>query len=495
MNGRFLILFCSLLGLAPSALAQGAGVINKANAEVGKIPVRFESSRVGSLSHHLLCLAGAIQCAQREYQILWEQLGLDAADKKALEELRTLDHALRRRRFGEDWSQQASVFPFPKRDQDGHMRLRAEANASASLAELDAKLAIWLTPEEHKRLVVIWKSFEPKFDRHWKVAEEALLKKRSALNERLAVLQRFIGSAHRFLASDWPEEKALPIYLVDRPSDGRLSHAEWLGDVAVLEVSDSDTAADLVRISAIQAIRALYANAPLQTHRMRQRALSAIESDALLPAYGLLDDALAYSLTDGILMPALKEKTRTRPTELVAKISVLVAPLTVPDFDRKVLDGSLAAAYVAKIALAEEKELSAPRHALRFVDVAFDRPLADARRELTRILGAERVNGFSPMDASEIVAKFAERRASFMSVVWLVRPEDVPRLQRHSAYFDEATLAAVAAQAKTGVPFAFGVKRDVASPAYLFVGRNVDELKQVFTRFCQVERAFVGLMR
>lgn len=489
-----LVLFMTILLASHSAFAADAPATATPLPPAAALKVSFEVSRTGTLTHHVLCLAGAIQCAAKEYEQLWQKIGLDAGDKKLLEEVRSFDHALRRKRFGEDWSNQPSVFPFPKRDQDGHMRLRAEASISKSLGELEKKAAVWMTPEEQKLLSKVWSQFDHRFESHWKSAGPALQAKREQLAERQAALQGFVSMAHRFLQSDWPADKALPIYLVDRPSDGRLSHAEWLGDLAELEVSEADTPADLVRIAAIQAVRALYANAPLQTHRNRQRALSSIESDALLPAFGLLDDALAYSLTDGVLMPTLKEKTRTRPSELVGRLTALLSPSMVSDFPSAVLNSSLVAKYVGKIALAEEKELSAPRHALRFVDVAFDRPLTDARRELTRVIGAERVNGYSPMDAAEIVAKFAERRSSFMSVVWLARGQDLSRLARHSAYFDEATLAAVKAQAQKTPSFVYGVKRDVSSPAYLFVGESVADYRRLFERFKEAPRAFLGPM-
>ena len=454
--------------------------------------VNLRVSRIGALVQHTSCLARTVQCPINDYDKLWLTLGADKDDDAALEAWRAIDQILRRKRFGPDAMAMASAFLMPPTDMDGHARLRHEAFVAADLPALKTALAAW-TPEADKAIAVLSR-FEARFLVHWAKVGPKLDERRTSLAKWQPELSRFSADARRFLLSDWPVDKPFVVYLVDRPDAVRLAQAERIGDGAIVDVSGGDNLIDLARGICVQIVKAHYAAAPAKTHRDRQRALSAIESDALLAAYALLDDVLAYGLTLGEVQRRFGEMPKSRSNALVERLVAKVAPTLEAAFPTKPLDGAFAADVIRTIALAEGKELSTPKMALRFTEVAFDRPLTEARRELTRALSAEQVTGYSPLDAPDVVERMRMRTTSYMSVVWLVKPSDVQRLAAHKDLFDEKTLAAIAKLAAGGKPFCYGVRRPVPNPAYVFVATTTEEFKALFTAFAALQKPFVGAM-
>jgi hypothetical protein len=446
--------------------------------------VEIRTSRVGTLVHDVLCLARAVQCQA-------DAIAKEADDDKVLDSLRTLDQALRRKRFGPDPFAERTAFPMPARDYDGHRRLRAEAFAAADLGALKTALAAWLGAEDAARATAAFQHFEARFAAHWQKAEPELLARQKTIRGWQKELDRFAGEAHRFFQSDFPAPGAFVVYLVDRPAGVRRALAERLSDVAVVDVAPEDLSFDVARAAMVQLVKAFYVFAPTKVHRDRMRALSSIESDGLLAAYTLFDDVLAYALTQDVLAKRVNEKLKAKTSPVIERLVVKVAPLLEASFGQKALTGGLSAEIVEAIIAAEGKELSTPRMALRYCEVAFDRSLTDARRELTKVLGAEQVIGYAPLDAPDTVDKLAPRHTSYMSVVWLVKPDELKRLGAHAAFFDDKTLAALG---KVKAPFAFGVRRPVPTPAYVFVASSTDEFKKLYERFAAQPKPFFGAM-
>lgn len=453
--------------------------------------VEVRTSRVGSLVHHVMCLARTIQCQNDAYERQWQAIGKDKEDDKAIEAMKGIDASLRRRHFGLDPLTEQSAFPLPARDYDGHRRLRAEAFMAADLAALKTSLAGWLTPEDSAKVTDALARLEPRFAAYWKTAGPALAERQTALKKWQSELDRFSADAHHYLQSDFAGP--FVVYLVDRPAGGRESHAERLTDVAFVEVASDDNTFDVARAALVQLVKTYYAAAPTKTHKGRQRAMSSIESDALLAAYTLLDDVLAYGLTGSVLAKRLQQKSKSRTSPVIERLVTKLSPLFEATFDKKVLDGRLASEVAEAIIDAEAKELSTPRMALRFCEVAYDRTLTDARRELTRALMAEQVVGYAPLDTPDVVEKMKLRHTSYMSVVWLVKPDELSRLAVHKDFFDPKTIELLQAQ-KSRAPFAFGVRRPVPTPAYIFVASTTDEFKDLFKRFAALPKPFLGVM-
>jgi hypothetical protein len=465
--------------------------------------ITIVSDPMATTTHAVFCLASAIQCGDKD--MLQITGALSEADKQLLARFRAAETILRRRAYD---NESIDVLPVPEPEGDLAKQLRLAGSSAKSITELRTWLgkhtSAQLKPSEQADIIAAFERFLPPVS-EWHKQREGELKvvqDKIITNVRWIERSGFLRDMETFFQSP---PRPFTVYLVPRSLQGaRIEYSEQLAGAAFIEVTGlarptTDMIASLTQRLVIAMARALYVTAPRPVHEARQELLAQNPSDVLLVAYSLMEDVLAFSMGQRLFSHKYEGAslgaalvTVPSPDPLVRDM-VAVVVQTLPT-NAATLDPVLTLKIVGTIQEKFAAQLASPARMMRVVEVAYDRDDANAKRAFVQAVGARDAQGFSPIDAPVIVDRFRKRLFSYLPVVFLVKPQHVGRLAKHDGYFSAAELAKLEAEiAKTGST-AWGIKRRVPIPAYVFVAKDQGELTRLFADFAEQPKNFVGAM-
>ncbi len=275
-------------------------------------------SPIANLYYQLGCLVDGSHCSRPAYDKLWAEEGwLDAEAGELLTEFAEISN----RYSTSVWlkSEQAAPtllgLPIPDMGPDRanyfdlSERLRAASFMSNSLEDLRERLMLVMTAPDAARMTEIVGHFEPAFRRWWESsAAEPLANVGADLNTLLA---SEINATVRAAVTFYGIENAsvvegLTLNLIYRPPHDGPSSGRQIQQHSLVEVVPGETARDRVGVVVHELVHYLYSLAPPTWQKLRLEGAMRVKSADSSVALGLLDEALATAIGNGVVEKQLR---------------------------------------------------------------------------------------------------------------------------------------------------------------------------------------------
>lgn len=281
-------------------------------------------ARIGNLFYQLECLSGRLRCSQQAYRDHWARLGFGGVDDEAMLDrfAATLDvyetRALLRPRADAGTEE---VLPFgpeivdigPRATESLSLlsRIQLAAYGSPDRNSLHERLSLLMHPRDVAAIGSVMEHFLPRFDRWW-----AVDRVRNSLEQFSGDLQRlvrtgtgdFIGQVRIFFGfEDAANRGPIVIHLMSLPVEQALStNGAVIENHAVLEVLKNESAEQRVGVMAHEIVHYLFATASDEFHRERVKGALRSADPRASAAFGLMNEALATALGNGVLEARLR---------------------------------------------------------------------------------------------------------------------------------------------------------------------------------------------
>lgn len=461
----------------------------------------FHAAPLPNLVYQLDCMAGRHPCSRAAYQALWsEELGWTEEDDRLLADFRDLRDRYQGRMEPRATSSLAPApLPLPRTDQQMPVKLAIAGLLARTPEEHVAELGLLTSMADARRVQSIVDHFRPRFDAYWATRGRALCE-RSA--EALAGvferddLEAYIERVAHFYEADLPEGTVLDFHLVARPPHPSVNAARQLGSHAVVEVLEDKSPEERAPTVVHELFHYFYASA--SDDRLASLTSRFVGTDDALavPSHALLDEALATALGTAATQRRLDPEGFARA---LARPGGLYQESTIDRVAKAVLP-------VVEARMSRGETLHGPHFVNEWLDavhgaypdglppVAHVRPLVAALepafwgafQTLAGVSLASTLGGATAtdrLDAPETLNMFKER--ALWGGAFFVTPASIGRLSRYTKMLGEATLAAIQAEAKNGVPFVYATCRGPGVYRFVFVAPDapaMDRLVRGFVR-------------
>ncbi|MEM7707147.1 MAG: hypothetical protein AAF358_16445 [Pseudomonadota bacterium] len=275
-------------------------------------------SPVANLYYQLGCLVDGGHCSQPAYEELWTEQGwLDAEANRLLTEFAAISNRYGTSVWlrGERPSPALLGLPIPDMGPDPasyfdlSQRLRTASFMSDSLDGLRERLMLVMTTPDAARMTEIVSHFEPAFQQWW--ARDAVAPMTAVKKELNALLASEINSTVGAAVAFYGVQNAsviegLTLNLMFRPPHDSPSRGQQIQQHSVVEVVSGETAQHRIGVVVHELAHYLYSLAPPNWHQLRLKGAMKAESANASVALGLMDEALATAIGNGVLEKRLR---------------------------------------------------------------------------------------------------------------------------------------------------------------------------------------------
>lgn len=288
------------------------------------IDLEIRATRVGNLLYQLDCLADQVVCSKPAYEDLWAHLGWSEEDSNRMarwKDLRSLSRINLPQRNNEPL---AGPYALPPPQGSTALNLQRRALSANQTEAWLRDTSLVLSEAEVAELRSITSSFEPRFNRWWTTEGRNALNNffQEAEKEFLDhQLTQIVDQAAAFYESAIPTGNVSTIWLLAQPaSQHKITHGTQLGPDLVVEVLPNEHAKDRLDVVLHELFHFLNDTMKPSAQLALMRGLHASGDPRAAAAYGLLDEALATALGNGLvqqrLTPAQFAKRMKQPEGL-----------------------------------------------------------------------------------------------------------------------------------------------------------------------------------
>lgn len=482
-----LILF--LLACVPLS-AEAAGRTLRA----GGLVFKFKASPVGNLVYQLDCLAEGGRGCGEAYLALWtEKLGWSAPDEAAIARWRAL-----RDRY--------DLYPEPARKSTRDTLTIASLQAEDWVAYRKS-LAKVMTPQDVQRAMDTFDRFRGRFDPWWKAEgrrqADTASRQFSELIERKE-LGAFLAKAARFYGAQLTKDAALSFDILVRPQfKSEHMSATQIADHSLIESLVGEDPEGRIDVVVHELCHYFHQSRSAEDKTRLKEAFAAAPQDYSVAALGLLDEALAAAIGNGLVekmvvppekfQELLRGKNRLYAnTEVNAMAIALLAPVDKAlQEGRSLTDPSFVSAYLKAFSAALGPRASSPMAWFRVMAVAYDDVLKDAASRFGRAMESNSISSSSPVDSEESRGPF--ENAPGLSGAVFVSSGTLGELKSWEAILGAGAVDRLREEAARRKAFVYGFRRSPKAYIFAFVGPDKTSLESVIDDFARRPSVFTGL--
>lgn len=496
-------LLLAALALAASRLPLGAKEVGRLASSSG-LTLVFRASPVSNLTYQLDCLAELTSCTEEVYRVHWKDREWSPEDEEAIGRWKAL-----RKAYGREveFDREAPADPIPTATE--HVQLLESIRIAGLMADdwagHERLLALLMLPPDVRKTEALLARFRPRFERWW-AAEGKRQAGRSA-KELLSLISRkglpdFYARVARFYGHESVAGLIVEFDVMVQP--GRpTGHARGtqLGRHSVFEVLSGEKPEDRLDVVSHELFHYFHEAAP-DAMRAALGALAASPEPRALAAYGLLNEALATALGQGLVSKRLLPPWRFRmllekDDRLYADpfINSAAVALIEPAEDwlargLTLRDEAFAPEYLRAVLGGLGARADAPGAWFRNAFLVSDDALAPARRSFAKRM---RPNSAWSHGLQDGALEFVKRHPGLSGALF-VKPSDLEALRAWAPILGEEAVREILALARTRPAFAFGVWRSPKAYVAVFVAPDSAEAEGSVTAFAAVRSLPRGLL-
>ena len=455
---------------------------------------------MANLAYQLDCLADVISCSQGVFRELWKP-SWTAADDAALDVWR----AVRRR-----YSGSMNLVDDPKQAQ-GRARLsyggrvRAASLEGESIDDYMRSLALLLLPGDAAKLRASFEHFRPRFLDWWTARGRAIVAEPfprfAALlaDEHVAAL---VDRAAHFYVADLPVGTDVWFDLIARPVSTAETNrtAEASDNHLVIEVVAGESVEERMPVAVHELCHFFYGSRTAAA-QARLNARFATSPDPLAAiAYGLLNESLATLLGNVVLGRAIAAddtaKRLARDNGLYVDRNIDRTTKALAGDADAILAGTLdddafTVAYLRAVHRALG-DAPAPAAYLREFILAYTPTFETSGERFIRQTKAESVFGTVLTSPSAVDDLTKNPR---FTVVMMLSSHDLPAFDTYAKSLGAASLLAVHAEVKRGLPFAYVFARPPHAMVFALVADDATSMDTLADTLVARGSALDGVMR
>lgn len=368
---------------------------------VGNLTYAFRASRFSNLVYQLDCLAETIPCSTEAFRETWQKElgGLNAKDSALLADWKKLRHEYGGRIQKESPELDPGV-PLPRSRRQIEARVRIAGHTADDETRYAENLRILLDEADVTRALGIVRHFEPRFRRFWQKNEA---RTRAAAAGFAATLMRpglieLVGRIAAFYQPELPKGTELVFDLVARPTHESPTHAEQLGERALVEVLPDEKPEHRLDVVLHEVFHFYFAAARYEKLSALAKSFTSSKHPLAYPAWNLLNEAVATAFGNALVLrlldPKKFEERNDKPRGLYADEFIdavarqLIEPLDAATKNGvTVFDAGFFQTYFDAVGRAYPKGMP-PRAFARTFAAAYEPELEGSLREFDRIVAS-----------------------------------------------------------------------------------------------------------
>jgi hypothetical protein len=473
--------------------------------EVGNLSYVFRVSPFSNLVYQLDCLAGTINCSAEAFREVWQKElgGLSADDSARLVEWKKL-----RREYGGRIQKESPELdpgvPLPRSRRQIESRIRIAGHMADDEESYAEHLRILIDDADVSSALAIVRHFRARFDRYWQKNESRARAAGEGFAKALKTpsLIQLAGQIFAFYRAELPKGTELVFDLVARPPHESPTHAEQLGERALVEVLDQERPEHRLDVVLHEVFHYFFAAAKYEALSRLAKSFTSSKHPLAYPAWNLLNESLATAFGNAMVMRLL-DPTRFRELEkkplgfyadefIDAVARQLIEPLSAAlASDVSVFDAGFFQTYMSAVERAYPKGMP-PRMFARTFACAYETELEAAYQEFDRIVASPQSASTNPLEAEGLAILGARplwthvlmaRSSRILSdKPWggaELRPKDRQEIER---------------RAKTNETFVYYAEREGGGRTFVFSAPDDARMQELVQRFGKLETLSTGVL-
>jgi len=490
-----------LLALCAPARAKEIGRLTSTNGLV----LVFRVSPVGNLVYHLNCLADIGSCTKDVYQGFWNGQGWSPRDADAVARWGEL---MRKYNKDAESDQPPSRAPVPIRigTVDLLEKIRNAGFGAESWDEYASGLSRLMTQADARETIALTSRFRDRFYRWW--AEEGRARAEASAGDLkdLAVkkeLPEFYAKVARFYGYIPPPGTTVEFDVMSQPrSNVQRSSGEQVRSQSIIETVPEEKAEDRIDVVSHELFHYFYEAAPRGARERLVKGFSDAPQPYAFAAYGLLNEALATALGQGLVSRMVLSPEKF--AEMLSEKNRLYADPEINDAAKALiepLDGWLARGvtigqakflgeYLNAVSAGLGPRVISPRAWFRNVELVYAPELKTAKDRFTALLPSNSVWSYTLDESGERI--FFEQHPGLSGALFL-RPRDTAVLRSWSGVLGEKAVNDIIDLTARRAGFVYGAKRSDKAYIYVFVGKDAASVSRLVEDFALAPAMFSGL--
>lgn len=493
-----------------AALALAASRLPLASEEVGRLTsadgltLVFRASPVANLTYQLDCLAELSSCTEDVVRAHWKGQAWTAEDEKAIASWRALRKSYSRE---VDLERETPETPIPTATE--HVQLLESIRIAGLMADdwagHERLLALLMLPPDVRTTQEMLARFRPRFERWW--SAEGKRQARSSSKSFLSLiaekgLAELYAKVARFYGHDSVAGLTVEFDVMVQPGHptGHTKGTQ-LGRHSVVEVIAGGKPEDRLDVVSHELFHYFHESAP-EAMRSAMRALEQSPEPRSLAAYGLLNEALATALGQGVvekrLLPPekfrelLEQEDRLYADPVVNSAAVALIEPAESWLARGLTlrDPAFAAEYLRAVLAGLGPRADTPGAWFRNAFLVYGEGLEPARRAFTKRMRPNSAWAYGPKDGG---TEFARRYPGLSGALFL-KPTDEAMLRDWAPVLGDEAVEAILRTARTRPAFAFGVRRSPKAYVCVFVAPDAEAAGRLVAAFAGAASMPTGLL-
>lgn len=497
----------SFLFIGP-ALAQVPSPAPAKTQKNSQFQWQFHALPLANLVYQLDCLSGQGHCSLDAYRQLWQsQMQWNASDQTYIKQWQTL-----KARYQMQWLFEASQSPtshFPLRFEglDLTRKFRLPALEARDLPDYQSRVALLLHPRDAEQITALLTHFYPRFESWWQT--QAAAKTEMAAKEFLQLIQThqladLAENSAQFYASQLPAGGVLNFHFFFRPgglgSSGS-QNGEQIENHSLIEVIPEKPLQNQVAVILHELNHYFYSRSETSKHAALVGWFAARSEPWAIPAYNLLNEVVATSLANGLVMrKVLNQASYTRYFQTpgsfyfdayIDPVAKALIPRLELAFKQKetLYSPAFLSDYLSIVKSALGDKALTPELFLRTSGLVSEgpelQPVVKAFQQELRI-----GTSWGSQNLSQGDKTFQNFQA--LSGAVFLKPSQIQELESWTSLLNGAELKKIRSQSQFKKPFVWGLQRQPSTWLFFFVAETPAEFQNLLQRFKAQKQVFAG---
>jgi len=491
-----------------SALAQTAPAVSDIPKSRSHFRWQFHALPLANLVYQLDCLSGQGHCSLEAYRHLWQsQLQWSTEDQSQIKRWQAL-----KQRYQMQWhfdQNSPPVTPFPLRFEglDLTRKFRLPALEARDFSDYQSRVGLLLPPSDAEQITDILNHFFPRFEAWWQA--EAAAKTEKAAQEFLQLMQThqltdLAENAAHFYGSQVPEGGIINFHFLFRPGGPGhtgTQNGEQIENHSLVEVMPEKPLQNQVAVILHELNHYFYGRSAKSSHVSLVGWFASRPEPWAIPAYNLLNEVVATSLANGLVMRKILSEARYTQylktpgsfyyDAYIDPVAKSLMPRLVQALNQKETLSSpgFLSDYLATVKSALAEKALTPELFLRTAGIVSDgnelQPVVQAFQQELRI-----GTSWGSQDLNQGFKTFQSFQA--LSGAIFLKPNQIPRLDGWSALLTTSERNRLRSQSQFKKPFIWGHQRQSGAWLFFFVADQPADFQGLIQRFKAEKQVFSG---
>lgn len=472
--------------------------------DVGNLRYVFRASRFSNLVYQLDCLAETIPCSLEAFREVWQKElgGLSADDSARLADWKKLRQEYSGRIQKEAPDLDPGV-PLPRSRRQIESRIRIAGHMADDENGYAEHLRILIDEADVTRALGIVRHFAPRFDRYWKTNEARTRQAATGFAKALETpsLIELAGHIFAFYQAELPKGTELVFDLVARPRHESPTHAEQLGERALIEVLEQERPEHRLDVVLHEVFHYFFAAAKYEALSKLAKSFTSSKHPLAYPAWNLLNESLATAFGNAMVMrlldPTKFHELEKKPLGFYADEFIdavarqLIGPLSgALASGVSVFDAGFFQTYMSAVERAYPKGMP-PRVFARTFACAYETELEASYQLFDRIVASAQFASTNPLGAEGLAILDAR---PLWTHVLMARSARVLSKQPWGTKLRSKDRQEIERRAKRNEAFVYYAERDGGGRTFVFSAPDDARMQEVVQRFGKLETTSTGVL-